>query len=187
MSDVPLLPDPSERLVAGYATIARLRMQGLPFLNPAVEVEAVDFAPWEGFWLGVMITPWFVNLTLTPRDLAAWPAVGQGDKTTYVFPAGRYEFIAGHDPLLGDYQSCALFSPPGDFGDHASARLVASLARAALFDPANGETPDVGVPFPRAAAEGPGPLARLEAELATPVSKRDFLRGRFLTGNASGG
>lgn len=187
MSEAVLLADPSDRLVAGYTTIERLRMQGLPFLNPALQVDAVDFAPWEAFWLGVMITPWFVNLTLVPRDPARWPRVGQGDKTTYAFPAGRYEFIAGHDPLLGDYQTCALFSPAEDFGDHASARLVATLARAALFDDGNAETPDVGVPFAAPVPEGPGPIARLEAELAKPVSKRDFLRGRFPSRDASGG
>jgi len=187
MSDTTLLPDPSQRLVTGYSTIARERMQGLPFLNPALQVEAVDFAPWEAFWLGVMITPWFVNLVLTARDAAAWPAVLQGDKTTYVFPAGRYEFIAGHDALLGSYQTCALFSPASDFGDHASARLVATLARAALFDAANAPTPDVGVPFPSAAPAAPGPLAKLEAELHKPVSKRDFLRGRFAATDAPGG
>src|SRR5512143_3606548 len=64
VSEAVLLAAPWDRLVAGYTAIERLRMQGLPFLNPALQVDAVDFAPWEAFWLGVMITPWFVNLTL---------------------------------------------------------------------------------------------------------------------------
>ena len=43
---------------------------GSSFVNPAVEVEAVGFAPWDAHWLGVMVTPWFMNLMLLPRDAA---------------------------------------------------------------------------------------------------------------------
>ena len=38
-----LLPDPSDRLATAYRTIAK-RMEGLNFVNPAIEVEAVGFA-----------------------------------------------------------------------------------------------------------------------------------------------
>ena len=51
-----------------------------------------------------------------------------------------------------------------------TARLVATLAREALFDPANAES---GARYRR------GPLAQVAANLDAPLSKRDFLRGRF--------
>jgi [NiFe] hydrogenase assembly HybE family chaperone len=160
-------------------------MQGLLFVNPALEVEAVDFALWNGRWLGVMVTPWFMNLTLVPADPAAWRPLALGAKRRYRFPAGDYEFIGAQDAAIGEYQVCSLFSPMQDFADHATARLVAQLARDALFDPANAESHVVPAPgLSPVSVEAPvGPLARLETELAAPMSKRDFVRGRFLGGD----
>lgn len=167
-----LLPDPSARLDAAYRAIAR-RMDGLNFVNPAIEVEAVGFAPWDAHWLGVMVTPWFINLMLLPREAAGWVPLRQGETRRYRFPAGDYEFIGARDATIGDYQMCSLISP-SDFADHESARLVAQLAREALFDPANAEQPT-------GASESPPLSQRVEA----PMSKRDFLRGRFLRAEAS--
>jgi [NiFe] hydrogenase assembly HybE family chaperone len=161
--------------------VLALRMRGLPFVNPALEVEAVAFAPWNGRWLGVMLTPWFMNLMLVPLDEAAWIALPVGAKRTWRFPAGAYEFISGDDPALGSHETCSLLSPVLQFADHASARLVAQLAREALFDPANAEVAQ----FPESNLSPScvaGPLAQLEASLDAPLSKRDLLRGRFIGG-----
>ena len=182
-----LLPDPSPRLVTAFRAVAG-RMQGLSFVNPAVDVEAVAFAPWGGHWLGVMVTPWFMNLMLLPRDPAAWEPLAPGAKRSYAFPAGSYEFIGARDAQAGDYLACSLFSPLLEFGDHEAARQVAALAREALFDPANAEVPSVPqanlTPPPAAAAEpAPGPIAQLREQAAAPLSKRDFLRGRFVGGD----
>jgi [NiFe] hydrogenase assembly HybE family chaperone len=178
----PLLPDPSSRLTAAFLAVAA-RMQGLSLANPAVEVEAVGFAPWEGHWLGVMVTPWFMNLALLPRDLEAWRPLAPGAKRRYAFPAGTYEFVGASDAAIGDYQACSLFSPLLEFDDHASARLVATRARAALLDPANAEVAGMPVAdLSPAAAHGtaPGPPSRLRGQLGARLSKRDFLRGRFI-------
>ena len=94
---------------------------------------------------------------------------------------------------------CSLFSPVHEFGDHATARLVAQLAREALFDPANAETTKVQAASERtplvpnvssdANALGlggdfaAGPLAQVEAALAMPVSRHDLLHGRFSGGH----
>jgi [NiFe] hydrogenase assembly HybE family chaperone len=169
----PLLPDPSPRLEAAYRAIAS-RMEGLPFVNAALSVEAVAFEPWQSYWLGVMVTPWFINLMLLPRDPAAWTSLPQGETQRYHFPAGDYEFIHSLNEDIGEYQMCSLLSPVLEFADHATARLVAELARAALLDSANA---------PAAEAAEPGtdaPLERIRERAHAPMSKRDFLRGRFL-------
>lgn len=166
-------PDPSAALAAAYRQVAGTRMRGLPFLNPALAVEPVGFAPWEGRWLGVMVTPWFINLVLAPLDPAQWQAIGQGEKRRYAFPAGDYEFIGAIEPGVGEFQVCSLFSPVLEFEDQATARFVAAHARAALLDTANREV-HVG------AAPRPGPIARAEQALDAPMSRRDVLRGRFL-------
>ena len=170
----PLLPDPSARLNAAYRVIAK-RMDGLNFVNPSVQVEAVAFAPWQSHWLGVMVTPWFINLMLLPRDVSAWTSVPQGKTLRYHFPAGDYDFISSHDETVGEYQMCSLISPLLDFADHATAREVAELARDALLDPANAPVPETAGEDP-----GPGPLTRIKEQARAPMSKRDFLRGRFL-------
>ncbi len=173
-----LLPDPSPRLNAAFREVAK-RMQGLGFVNPALEVEAVAFEPWQGHWLGVMVTPWFMNLVLLPRDRSQWQTLPVRAKRKLHFPAGNYEFIGADDPMIGEHQTCSLFSPMHDFEDHAAARLVARLAREALFDAANAEAPEY--PQPDLSPATPAEAARAEspAAPAAPVSKRDFLRGRL--------
>jgi len=177
----PLLPDPSPRLNAAFRAIAR-RMDGLNFVNPAIDVEAVAFAPWESHWLGAMVTPWCINLMLLPRDTSGWTSLPQGRKLRYAFPAGEYEFISSRDDAVGEYQMCSLISPVLELPDHATARQVAELARAALLDPANAPVPEA----PRTAEDTelrPGPIAQIKEQATAPMSKRDFLRGRFLRGD----
>ena len=177
-----LRPDPSGAFVNSFRAAAA-RMEGLVMVNPALSVEAVAFAPWQGHWLGVLITPWFMNLILAPRHIAAWPMVKPGDRHCHTFPAGTYDFIAAHDDVAGDYQMCSLFSPLLHFDDQETARLVAGLAREALFDDANAEMPDSHAgnlsPNEADASAALGPLQGLEAQLHAPQSKRDFLRARW--------
>ncbi len=175
-----LLPDPSPRLVAAYREIQHTRMAGLPFVHAALEVEAIAFAPWEAAWLGVMLTPWFMNLMLLPYDPLRWVPLAVGDKRTHRFPAGRYSFVGGDDAAIGNYQSCSLFSPVDAFADHTTARLVATLAREALFDPAHAADADNLAGGPELTpTRRPAPMAGLEAKLEAPLGRRDFLRGRF--------
>jgi [NiFe] hydrogenase assembly HybE family chaperone len=167
-----LRPDPSHALEATYRE-AHARMRGLPFLNPSLSVEAVGFDEWEGHWLGVMVTPWFINLVLAPGDLSRWQSIARGDKRRYRFPAGEYEFIGAEEPAVGDFQICSLFSPVLEFDDHPTARFVAGQARMALLDPANDER--------HAPAARREPLHEIERSLRKPMSRRDLLRARFIT------
>lgn len=152
---------PAARLEAAFRAIAAGRMHGLPFVNQALEVEAIGFAPWDAHWLGCLVTPWCMNLVLLPRDVAAWPSVPAGDKVAYRFPAGVYEFVAGREDAIGEYQVCSLFSPMFEFADHDAARLTAQAALQALFNAANNDT-----------AQAP-PVAPARS----PLSKRAFLGG----------
>jgi [NiFe] hydrogenase assembly HybE family chaperone len=179
--------NPAAWLEAAFRVVYEERMQGLPFINPALSVEAVDVQPWNGYWLGVLITPWFMNLMLLPDSDATWPALRPGEKCEQLFPAGTFEFIAGHEDMLGDYLACSLFSPMFEFADHDTAHLTASAARAALFDATNLERTDIAL-HPSApendgeakAEDGVGPLEALQENLGAPISRREFLRGGFL-------
>ena len=164
----PAFPDPSPRLVAAFEAAA-VRMEGLAFVNPALTVEAVSFAPWEGHWLGVLVTPWFVNLVLMPGE-GPWESLPAGAERFVALPAGRFRFIAGHDAELGEHHACSLFSPALEFADHETARAVAASALEALFDAGNADAPD---------SAGSRGTAIAPAREAAAVSKRDFIRGRF--------
>ena len=164
-------PSPAAALERAFETVRRERMHDVPVLNGALAVEAVGFRAWREHWLGILITPWFMNLVLMPRVPAAWQPIGERESRHHVFPAGVFEFIGGREPTLGDYQSCSLFSPMFEFADQGVARDTALAALDALFDPASREAsparpaaPDAGNPAPPA-----GPAPRL--------SKRDFLFG----------
>ena len=45
-----------------FSRIQAERMADVPLLNPALTVETVGFRLWQDSWLGVLITPWSMNL-----------------------------------------------------------------------------------------------------------------------------
>jgi [NiFe] hydrogenase assembly HybE family chaperone len=144
---------PTSRLEAVFSEIGTTRMAGVPLLNSALRVEAVCFVNWRENWLGILITPWFMNLILLPRAGQAWPGLVTGQHVVHAFPSGEYDFIVGQEAALGPYQSCSLFSPMFEFPDQTHARATAQAALAHLF----------------AAAAAPQALA--------PMSRRRFLLG----------
>ena len=154
-------PNPSAALQARFQAIHGSAMQGLPMLNPALHVRALGFRPWQGHWLGVLVTPWFMNLVLMPRQSELWPGIGERETRHHVFPAGVFAFIGAHDAELGDYQACSLFSPMFEFDDQASAEATAQAALEALFDVDN---------MPGTAAM---PAARSKREFMFGASRRD--------------
>jgi [NiFe] hydrogenase assembly HybE family chaperone len=170
----PDKPWPAPALELAFGSILRERMLDMPMVNPALAVEAVGFRHWGEHWLGILITPWFMNLMLMPRVGAKWQPIGERETRHYVFPAGVFEFIGGRDPVLGDYLACSLFSPVFGFTAQQEARDTAVAALEALFDAAqreSGETTVLAPPSNAApGAEPPAPAQRL-------MSKRDLLFG----------
>jgi [NiFe] hydrogenase assembly HybE family chaperone len=162
------------RLQAAFERVQQERMTGLPFLNAALRVELVGLRRWRGLWLGVLVTPWFMNLMLLPGGHSdddgdevpvSWPRIATGEYAQFAFPAGVMSFLAGSEGEVGGYLACSLFSPVFEFADQAAARQMAQACLLALFDPASG-------------TGGPAPAA--DAATASPaISKRDFLRGRW--------
>lgn len=161
------------RVQAAFERVWRERMVGVPVVNADLRVELIGLRRWRGLWLGVLVTPWFMNLLLLPGDgkgeggepAALWPALAVGEAAAYAFPAGRLEFIAGREGEAGQYLACSLFSPMFDFADHDTARSTAEACLDALFTEPAARTP----PKTDAVALG----------------KRDFLRGRWHTGHCA--
>ena len=131
-------PISSDALVARFETIRRTRMLGLPFLNPALAVEAVGFRPLNKHQLGVLITPWFMNLVLLPT-IDAGSIFSAGSKITIRLPSGPIEFTAAHDDELGTYLTAALFSSVSDLPDQETAREIGWQVMQEVFNKVHGE------------------------------------------------
>ena len=99
-------------------------MQGLPLCNPQLSVEGVGFAAMGEHQLGVLITPWFMNLVLLPGT-DDWRDYEQGSTSEYGLPAGPYEFTTCHDDTLGHYLTAVLFRTVQDIPDQSAARDIA--------------------------------------------------------------
>lgn len=163
----------SRRIESVFEAIALGRMRGLPVMNAALRVEAVGFQRWQEDWIGVLLTPWFMNAMLLPGAEGAWAPVAVGTVREHRLPSGSYAFIRGHEPGLGDYESCSLFSPMFEFETQEAARATARAALNALLL-SEAEDQD------RAAQRAPERV--MEARLQQPMSRRDLLRGAFLRG-----
>jgi [NiFe] hydrogenase assembly HybE family chaperone len=179
-----------------FSRIERERMQGLPILNKALQVRAVGFREWQGHCLGVLITPWFMNLMLLPCEGDDWQNLRIGDKQLHQLPSGPYEFILGEETGVGRYQICSLFSPVFEFADQETAEATAEAAMAALMDAENRDTistheREIERRW-RGDEEGEGEESEATAEaleseesmtigerLEQPLSRRDLLRGKL--------
>lgn len=134
----PILAEMDRRtraLVADFTEILNGRMRDLPMVNRALHVQAVDFRPWEGGFLGVLVAPWFMNLVFLPP--ADRPAKTPTEKEVIAFPSGDYEFLHNARELTGPYLACSLFSPMAEFTSQLQAVEVARAVMAELFKPEN--------------------------------------------------
>lgn len=139
-------------LCDAYRRVARERMQGLAVCNPALEVEAVGFADWQGRCLGILVAPWFMNLVLLPGARDDWRALPTGARQGWTLPGGAYEFTVSRVEGADVHQSCALFTTVLDFPDQDTARGVAG----AVIDAVRRERGNAGH--------------------GVPMSRREFLR-----------
>lgn len=129
-------------LVARFDDIARTRMVGVPLLNPALQVEAVGFTlqargegededAGGGDAVGILVTPWFMNLVRLPLQPDAC-TTGVGQVQRHAVGTQSFEFIGAHEGLIGAYAACSLFSPVFEFDTQAAARETALAVLEAL-------------------------------------------------------
>jgi [NiFe] hydrogenase assembly HybE family chaperone len=161
-----------QNLESVFNEIARTRMIDIPILNPALRVEAAGFRVWEGRRVGVLVTPWMINLVILPGIDAPLPALTLDEKKEWAFPSGRYEFMGLHEPAIGPCHICSLISPVAEFSSHEEALAVAVEISISLFTPPPDEL------------AGKIEEARLKGEAISQqnMSRREFLRMPLLGG-----
>ncbi len=145
-----------ELLAASYREIGDRAMRDLPIYNDALSVEAIGFRPFNGTMVGIMITPWFMNVVMP----ACAARENSGTSLRIRFPAGDIEFTLGEIGQMGQIASCSLFSPMFEFADMAVARATAEAALAELMLPDDSEE-----------------AVRRRQPATPPIDRRNFLRG----------
>lgn len=145
-----------ERLAASYREIGDRAMRDLPIYNDALGVDAVGFRRFNGTIIGIMVTPWFMNVVM-PAGAMRETA---GTTLRVRLPAGDIEFALSEVGQIGQIASCSLFSPMFEFADMAAARATAEAALAELMLPDDSEE-----------------AVRRRQPATTPIDRRSFLRG----------
>jgi [NiFe] hydrogenase assembly HybE family chaperone len=179
----------SAALRALFDEISVVRMHGVPILNPALRVATVGFevvglpavdaaadagdAPLSA--MGILITPWFMNLVYFSLARQDQPAL-VGSSRAHVVGTQSFDFIAAHEERFGNYAACSLFSPMFEFKDQATAVATAEAVLAELRKPpevvaANASAAKQAAATPQAAAPAP-------PDLPSVSGRRGFLFGR---------
>jgi [NiFe] hydrogenase assembly HybE family chaperone len=122
-----------ERLAAAYRVIGMRSMRGLPVYNPTLDVAPVGFRRHGEGALGIVVTPWFMNLVAVGDRSDRVPA---GSSVQRRFPAGDIAFSVGSVDGIGRVDSASLFSPMFEFDTTDAACAAAETALATLFAPA---------------------------------------------------
>lgn len=154
------------RVESVFQRIAQSRMRDFPLSNPALRVELVGLRAWGDVRVGVLITPWAMNLLLLPGDASGddgqrLRVLVTGEAQEWTFPSGDYPFYGLQEDGLGIVQMCSLFSPPAEFATHDDAVLTAQALLLALLRPSQSS---------QVLADDASPQ---------PVSRRELLRGRL--------
>ena len=122
-------------LVASFERIARDSMSGLPFYNDVLSVEAVGFERFGDGWLGVLITPWFMNLVFVSERAVAYAEAANGKKRTVEMPGGALTFLCGGTEEVGMFDAYSIASPMTIYKSQAQARAAARQALVRLRTP----------------------------------------------------
>ncbi len=177
-----------ERLVAEFHEIHIGKMRDVPFCNSALKVEAVGFQPWQDRFIGVLISPWFMNLVLLPGEADDWAKLRPGEKEMFNFPSGPYEFIDMSIGHVGGFKACSLFSPMAEFKSQDEVVAIARAVMLALFDEANRDDTDKSATIRKQREDEIAAREQAEAELKDALEKpaaapdrRAVLRGDFST------
>lgn len=139
-----------QRLAAAYRDIAARTMRELPIYHHALDVEAIGFQHMQDDIVGIIVTPWFMNVVIPADGL-------RSDHLKVRFPAGCFDFAVSEVAPVGRIASCSLFSPMFEFADMATTRAAAHAALAELMTPSSDD--------------------RSKAEQAGAIDRRAFLRG----------
>ena len=111
-------------------------MRDLPIYNDKIAIEATGFRPFgDGELLGVVLTPWFMNMITLPIEPVPMNMAEIGRTVSIELPAGKRAFVVGGDGTIGLYKAHSLHSPVLNFTLPGQARAEAQRMLALLMTP----------------------------------------------------
>ena len=111
-------------------------MRDLPIYNEKVAIETIGFRPFgDAALLGVVLTPWFMNMITLPIEPAPMNMAEIGRTVSIELPAGKRAFVVGGDEMVGLYRAHSLHSPVLNFTLPGQARAEAKRILAMLMTP----------------------------------------------------
>ncbi len=126
MNDPQLAAETMER---AFNRILHEQMAGIPILNNRLKVQALGFQKFKGRVIGILITPWLMNMVMLPGKNDDWSALKLGKKQLHRFPSKTFKFMVNEFDGIGKCQTYSLFSPMNEFinQDHALAAAQSFL------------------------------------------------------------
>ena len=116
------------------------RMAELPAFNPLLRVSMLGWQQYsDQGWVGVLITPWCMNLLWQPAPERELPP--KGSLLELSLPSGCYACVLHQDPELGYYASASLYSSMHDFGNFSAAQAVAEEVLRLIGAPPHSDEP----------------------------------------------
>jgi [NiFe] hydrogenase assembly HybE family chaperone len=131
-------PDDHSRVLALIDQYRRIDagMRELPIYNGKITIEAIGFRPFgDAARLGVVLTPWFMNLIILPSERAPMDMAEIGKTVFIELPTGKRAFVVGGDEMIGLYKAHSLHSPVLNFTLPGQAQAEARRMLALLMTP----------------------------------------------------
>ncbi len=111
-------------------------MRDLPLYNAKISIEAIGFRPFGAdALLGVLLTPWFMNLIVLPVAPEPMDMNKIGKSLVIGLPAGPRNFVVGGDEAIGLYKAYSLHSPVLNFTLPGQAQAEARRQLGLLMTP----------------------------------------------------
>lgn len=114
-------------LVQRFTQILHTSMADMPINNAKLQVQAVEFKldmQDNATLMGVLITPWFMNLIRLPV-LKQTQIQSVGVSSECDLGATCLTFLSAYDDEIGEYKACSLASPVLEYDSQADAVLMA--------------------------------------------------------------
>jgi len=130
----PRTLDASNQIEICFNKIQRENMEGILLLNKDLEVEAVEFQIWDDHIVGMVVTPWFLNLVMLPNENDNWETQKLGEKEKHIFPSQDLIMMFNEIEGFGRCKTFSLCSPMNDFHNQEGARIAGALFLRDLLD-----------------------------------------------------
>jgi len=117
-----------------YSKVLQQRIADNLLLNPKLKIQAVDFRPWGGNCLGVLVTPWSMELMILSNEGDGWADMAVGSNISFDFPSGPVDFVLEESEGMGRFLNCPLYSPVFDLQDQETAVATAKLVIESLMN-----------------------------------------------------